>query len=224
MFKTHQLIMLPSKQAKIGMVYKRLNAFEDGFAIGIITNPEFANAFNKGYLKNNNLTSPQHLYIISDEEIKEGDWCYNKRHNKISKIDKNAFNNVSWVSDNLDIYSKIIASTDEELNLPLINQDFIDEFSFKGIENEYVKVEYISIGTNEDQLGVPVNYEEIKEKFIIKTKDNYVDNIQFLKENWNREEVKKLCRLAWDNGFSFGCDLSGDDHKEDEDRWIKENI
>jgi len=67
----------------------------------------------------------QHLYILSDEEIKEGDWCLNITTNKIGKCtevnntliktligEEDYFDELS----SKDSFKKIIATTDSSLN------------------------------------------------------------------------------------------------------------
>lgn len=52
---------------------------------------------------------PQHLYIVSDEEIKEGDWCLiDGKH-----LHKNVENDALYLKEHC---KKIIATTDESLN------------------------------------------------------------------------------------------------------------
>lgn len=55
--------------------------------------------------------TPQHLYFLSDEEIKEGDWQINHLTNKISQR-TNKFTEVSETN-----CSKIIATTDSSLRI-----------------------------------------------------------------------------------------------------------
>ena len=67
--------------------------------------------------------STQHIYITSDEEIKEGDWCYNSINNNVYKkeIDKLSF-----------AYEyKIILTTDQDLikdGVQKIADDFLEWF------------------------------------------------------------------------------------------------
>jgi len=90
-----------------------------------------------------NCIVPQHLYILSDDEIKETDWKYNVVNKSITKQD----GGFSYESD-----KKIIATTDSSLNLPLISSVdpkvffsfihyFISEYN-KGNVISSVSVEY----------------------------------------------------------------------------------
>lgn len=71
----------------------------------------------------------QHLYFISDIEIKEGDWVLEKETGKVTKIVHTA---------GVTKYGKKIeATTDPLLGLPFIPQSFIDEYVKAQGEIEY---------------------------------------------------------------------------------------
>ena len=55
---------------------------------------------------------PQHLYILSSEEIKEGEYYYDVRRNNIGKRESH-----SGSLNNYNYYKKIIATTDESLEI-----------------------------------------------------------------------------------------------------------
>ena len=80
--------------------------------------------------------SPQHLYIISDDKIEEGDWV-------IETSNSNALEQFADYSLNQKSMGckKIIATTDSKLKLPQIPQSFIEEYCRKGGIDE-VDVEY----------------------------------------------------------------------------------
>jgi hypothetical protein len=85
----------------------------------------------------------QHIYITSDEEIKEGDWIINNANNFISFAsgedkDLNNFENVK----------KIILTTDQYLikdGVQAIDDEFLEWF-VKNPSCEYVEVEKILLG------------------------------------------------------------------------------
>ncbi|MGB0405068.1 MAG: hypothetical protein ACPGDB_02630 [Fusobacterium sp.] len=77
---------------------------------------------------------PLHLYITSDDEIKVGDWYINFQNNFVCKADARYGELKNPIHHN-----KIIATTE----VLLIKQE--------------------SAGSNEDMLGVPINYEEVEE-------------------------------------------------------------
>jgi hypothetical protein len=81
----------------------------------------------------------QHLYILSDDEIKEGDWCLFKQiigsEYKLCKITYKFGNQLTSLLENgnkqeeaSQYYKKIIATTDESLGLPQPSQSFIEKF------------------------------------------------------------------------------------------------
>ncbi len=126
MKKKHELIMLPSSKGNLYKVPNHKGLF-------IMTETE-----------TNNTTYTQHLYILSDDEIKERDWCYN------SKLPSKIYQFGKGIADKES--KKIIATTDSSLNLPLISSVdskvffsfihyFISEYNKGNIITE-VKVEY----------------------------------------------------------------------------------
>jgi hypothetical protein len=65
----------------------------------------------------------QHIYIISDEEIKVGDWCISKINNKIFKKEKKD------IID--DLCNKILLTTDQDLikdGVQVIDDEFLEWF------------------------------------------------------------------------------------------------
>jgi hypothetical protein len=95
--KTFKVVMLPSEKAS------QLGQFVD------TKNLVFNSLSHKGIFRGANMA----LYIISDDEIKEGDWVYWSgvgEQPKISQIKGNC----SFV-DESPYYKKIVATTDKEL-------------------------------------------------------------------------------------------------------------
>ena len=85
------------------------------------------------WLEYNEATS-NHLYILSDEEIKEGDWrietnINSPNYNKpfIAHNEENYINSVR-ACNNYQSIKKIIASTDKSLNLPEPSPSFIHKY------------------------------------------------------------------------------------------------
>jgi hypothetical protein len=76
----------------------------------------------------------QHIYITSDEEIKEGDFGYDVVNNFVTKITKNLLSNY--------LYKKIILTTDQDLiddGVQAIDDEFLDWF-VKNPTCEYVEI------------------------------------------------------------------------------------
>jgi hypothetical protein len=142
-----------------------------------------------------------HLYIISDNEIKKGDWCLDTVHN------------ILFISDgNLELYKstdkKIIATTDTSLKkvvgigtfaaFPQPSQQFIEKYieSYnKGEVIANVLIEYKNY-TKGNLYGNPMMIKpEILNRLKINPKDNTI-TIKKLKDSWNREEVINLIKAS----------------------------
>lgn len=153
----------------------------------------------------------QHLYFLSDDEIKVGDWCYDE-YNKV--IFKNNSIGTPGAS------KKIIATTDR-LEIPYqfdkwsiipqpsegFIQKFVDSYN-SGDSITEADVEYIS---NLEQIGS--EDDEYFEKLKINPKDNTI-TIKKLKDTWTRDEIVNLLQ-------QFNNDKSG---VFDCTKWIEENL
>ena len=78
----------------------------------------------------------QYLYILSDEEIQVGDWCYNSK-NQLFKV-KNSTGNILYNPNTNEPYQKwggkkVIASTDLKLNVSI--WDDFNKTIAKGMES-----------------------------------------------------------------------------------------
>lgn len=81
--------------------------------------------FKKTYNMNGNsqISYAQHLYILSDEEIKERDWYYNQRTNEIKQAYALANYHISP-----RVLFKIVATTDKFLKIPKPQSNSLDMF------------------------------------------------------------------------------------------------
>ncbi len=201
-FKRTQVIMLPTKDilaSNIGLKWTKegtLLLLNDNMITKVI---------------DSNKSIPQHLYIISDDEIKEGDWFiyYTHKDGNVLKQCKEIKNDIILCIDNqlisLELNNrKIIATTSTILcqtsrrEIPQPSQQFIKKYieSYnKGnvgsnnftITDILVEYEYCFKGENisrETTLGKLI---ELK----VNLKDNTI-TIKKLKDSWNREEVTAL--------------------------------
>ena len=105
-FKKCQVLLLPTNEkAKMW-----LNKFSNQLHIDTVEKENHENAIN------------QHLYILSDEEIKEGDWyMYCHFGEWIISNSRETLKNETNTLENLnkdDYFKKIIATTDFELRTP----------------------------------------------------------------------------------------------------------
>lgn len=110
---------------------------------------------------------PHHLYIVNDDEIKEGEWFYSESSNTITQNYK-----LFIGKNNIIACKKIIASTDKSLNLSTVSDYFIAYY----IE-AYNRAKPIT--------DVLVEYEND----ILKIHSNNAIFAKNLKDSWNREEV-----------------------------------
>jgi hypothetical protein len=93
--------------------------------------------FTQEYLKLKDWSS-HHLYITTDDEIKEGDWYILKRNGfpLTIEIAMNEFEIGNLLGDE----EKIIATTDTKLKLPQPSKDFIESYCKNPVDK--VMVEY----------------------------------------------------------------------------------
>lgn len=181
----------------------------------------------------NNLIS--NLYIISNNEIKQNDWCLN-----ISK-------NIIYQKDNLPMdimWKKIIATTDTSLTINSIYGINNFDSNMFGDKSEIIKLpnlfklpqpsqqfieKYIdSYNKGEIITDVLVEYEQKKYIITLDTcgnnivpKINYKNNsitIKNLKNSWNREEIKLLIE-KYQN--TFGTVNASSTFVQN---WIKKNL
>lgn len=207
-FKRVQVVMLPGKKSEICLANNKLCKVDKS-------------TYELSHIKT------QHLYIISDDEIKEGDW--------IVKLSDNVIIKANSQSDYRHyIYKKIIAATDSSLLNPNINiksplynilgekfkslpqpsQQFIERYieSYnKGEVITDVLVEYQEDRPYKDNEFV-VFYDNVK----INPKDNTI-TIKKIKDNWNREEVVELIK-------KFNKDCTGQPWFESDENWIEKNL
>jgi hypothetical protein len=127
------------------------------------------------------LGTNQHICITNDEEIKEGDWCYDKVLNIVFQTDNRT--NFDYVNQSDNVF-KIILTTDQDLikdGVQAIEDEFLEWF----VQNP--SCEFVPIITT-----TTVNNESL-----------YKTNIGF--ESWRKEEPKETLEEAADK---FSKELS----------------
>lgn len=138
--------------------------------------------------------NPHHLYFLSDEEIKVGDWCVLdlEENTRVVKVESLNSGHPVFTVDITDGYAqlcglkKITATTDKSLELPEPSPEFIDKFIReynKGNVIEEVMVEYDAIGRMKS-VGVETHISEI-----LKVDKNNCITITKVKDSWSREEI-----------------------------------
>lgn len=179
-----------------------------------------------------------HLYILSDEEIKEGDWFYTGKH--IRQCEKDDLNSLGCTSFTgvafLFIqphFKKIIATTDKYLAIrpyisfpkpsPQFIQKFVKEWN-NGNKIEWIDVEYekkcVNLPCHKHPNGLFIN--------ILKVDSNNNIIIKETKNSWSREEVIQLC-LKMQHEYPKFCSESHyqpnlKEIAEWTDNWIDNNL
>ena len=223
MKKSAQLIMIPTNEkANVGSIVTRPS--DNRMAIvNVLTKDDPQPCIH------------QHLYILSDKEIEEGDWFYDL-DTKYIKIKQ------SWENSHLDFNcKKIIASTNRSLNtfieskdgnytehgqgyfkeLPQPPQSFIEHFVSeynKGNVITEVMVEYKSIGAYANP--------KYDSDYQLKINSDNTINISMPKDSWSREEVKQLFD-KWNDIVYKGYYVAKKDLEtvlDYSDKWIEENL
>ena len=250
MFKRAEVVMLPTNQKVINTKEYQLLLSNSLFWTSKIE----IKRYTEGWFFLNNSSAPnscaitipnvelfkhQHLYIISDDEIKEGDWCYDKRPDENGDLV-----DIVYQVKNIEFElrtsteKKIIATTDSSLEifdkelsnrhsvkvnilLPQPSQQFIEKFIEeynRGNVITDVLIEYELI-SNEEYFGNTVNLDYdvpyFDEKLKINPKDNTI-TIKKVKDSWNREEVENLIYAA----MKDRCYTTVSEWR----KWIEENL
>lgn len=229
-FKRAQVIMLPTDKIDLNTIC--LNKVTGLF---LCTKQHLIqNVFNT--LIEYKSAIPQHLYIISDDEIKQGD--YFLADNRISQSSNNGIPNWvlckcikvknTWIycdeipgeGHNGDWCKKIIATTDSSLNLPQPSQQFIEKYIESYNKDEIITnvlVEYDNLWTGyetvyDEEFGDC--QEKAYESFIKTNSKNNTITIKKVKDNWNREEIFALI-TTFNNAKVDASNVV---------KWIEENL
>lgn len=205
--------------------------------------------FNRIYLGNYpNVRSKlnQHLYFLSDDKIKEGDWFYHG-NTGISKCTK--VSGKMNIASNRGLHqssacSKIIATTDKSLrtlieydsseenseryyDIPQPSESFLEEFAESYNKGHFitdVMVEYEDNGHEVDMEGR--GGEDVgwlsKIELKINPKDNTI-TIKKVKDTWTRIEVELLCRAAFVHKDVIDG-LPYDYTDKNVNKWIEQNL
>lgn len=225
----HDLVMLPTKE--------KSNIHSYMYDLSLL------NTLKETYQMNGNsqISYAKHLYITSNDEIKEGDWVFDPIGNRVAQIRE-----VSKKGYNFGA-KKIIATTDSSLwehddtvpypktrpALPQISQEFIEYFV-----EEYNKGNIITkvlIEYKEDVEQTKVKNSKIPFSVSKYHPDNSIytpvinpDNTINIKsvevKMYSREEVIKLMNKSIDIGYNY-CKNDRPVHTRTFiDKWIEENL
>lgn len=214
MNKTFKVVMLPTEKAEDCILKQNLHLeYQKGY-------------FTQEYLKTSNRYS-QHLYILSDDKIKEGDWVIEYQKGDEQGTVQQIKNEYVLAPD---IQKKIVATTDRSIRrdssvVSVNNPRHV--FKVGHIPESFIQ-SYIK-AYNEDKPITEVDLEmedylteelAIKGSFTnyrIKTRHNNTVIVHQSKM-YARDEVIKLCQQA----YTFG--LMDQDDPIDIDEWIQNNL
>jgi len=239
-FKRTQVVMLPTNEkAQITFV-----KHTQGKNVGKLQIPAAGGEYRR--LLNYDF-EPQHLYILSDEQTKKGDYNVPSDFSKTSDISKTSKEDLPVVNDKSNNYKKIIATTDTNLKIEVADegwksadpggwneykpiykslpqpsesfiQKYVEEYNKGNIITD-VMVEYVEYDWN---LTITDHIE-----FYIKPKVNPKDNtitIKKVKDSFDLEELENiLVKHYLDIGAIQGCNL-GEDVRIWTRKWISENL
>ena len=215
MKKKCKVVMLPTEKAS--RLYKA--PWDEPPFIGYFNNPQ-------GTIKGD--TIAQHLYLISDDEIKEGDWYYDV-------IEKKIFQRTLPEDDQYTHDKKVIASTDKLLKsctcggrvneegkfyhkmgcnnkyyLPTFSEDFIKAYVNANGEIDEVNVEY-------EVVGIKVYGMNARAKKL-KLRDDNTVIISQVKTMYSRDDMLSFAKYVAKVGFGLN-------HVESLfDKWNEENL
>lgn len=217
-FKRAKVIMLPT---------------ENNTYIGKHLDDEIYLSLYTWYLKSLNIPNQrqgQHLYIISDDDIKEGDWFINLLDNSIHQA-------TNWIY--VSTCKKIIATTDTSLTipthygmdeeLPQPSQQFIEKYIESYNKSEIITDVLVEYENNYDleyytpQGGIECCKKIDNWKLKINSKDNTI-TIKKVKDSWNREELKILFKKHENDVIKYINSSGPNKFPSFNDNWIKENL
>lgn len=230
------VIMLPTKDKT------NINLFKNNISINPVI---LSNKFGE-----TEVSKPQHLYVISDEEIKEGDWflCGSEVHKCTGNYSLKVSSYVKCKKGDcsVEICKKIIATTDTSISkpekgynwdrvvYPQPSQGFIEKYIkeydkgsiITGILVEYeehnIRCSIHNLSKEECTYGCTL-FKPGDKKLKI-SKDNTI-TIHPVKDSWTREELLTLCDSAYNAGKTCGLSKYNDklDYQSFDD-WVKQHI
>ncbi len=173
----------------------------------------------------------QHLYILSNEEIQEGDWVYNENIGIFQILsDSEPISDCKKViasTSSLKIRDSFKVSSLESTysNLPTISRDFIEEYvkEFnKGNQITEVMVEYEEILTDKILTSHTTGTEYYERKKVLKLNNqNEISISKVETKMYSRKEVIELCKSSYEAGSNHSDGIYSPIDLND---WIKENL
>lgn len=218
-FKKKQVVMLPSKEkAKLAKHNCKIHK-------GALT-------FSNYEVEDADSYEPQNIYILSDEEIKEGDFIIYPAKRGVLRDERDVlgvtrvetiyfYKGTKFLTHNNDknkavsaYCKKIIASTDKLLNLSEPSQSFIEKYVSeynKGNVIEWVNVEYEEYTETTYEYGIDSSVPISK----LKVRPDNTIIIHPIKDSYTREEAILKCKELVDLQLTT---------RAEKYKWIEENI
>ncbi len=228
--KQHQIVLVPTDKPDIGGLTKKGTNIS-----GPINCKHSINCITENMVKREGYTVdldiPQHLYILSDEEIKEGDWFLEpnvdirpsqyKSGMTLTKDDRKiiATTDTSLLIEEKDKLHTV--NGDNYIKLPKPTNQFIQQWIDNGYP-EFINVDYESYctyGDNCPSKGAYLKQDLCNIEYKLKISSDNTINCSFIENNklYTKDEVIKLTELA----FNVGREYSDNYHYSD---FIKENL
>lgn len=193
-----KVVLLPSDKAIFHGIIKNGNILKQCYERNGISSP-----YDKDWIG-------QHLYIISNDEIKEGDWYYNPNTlNKYHIFQRselgNEFVNNHKDADSLKNLKKIVATTDPFARTIIGNkipesfiQSYIKSYN-EGKVIEEVELEMIEQIADGTSYGMSDPMDEPPTEFVIKTNSSNEVIIKSVEDSWNNIlYTHKTEEIDWD--------------------------
>ena len=220
-----KVVMLPTKKAD-----NALKGYIDGSLLFKYQKEYKTIEAEKGF------TGYYHLYLLSDDEIQENDWCYDAETFSIEIVKSSLLNLIKHTGIKFR-KEKIIATTNsslkiiidynygrgilrETVRLPQPSQSFIQKFIDaynSGNPITDVMVEYEEYFHSPSPIGMSVD-----ERLKVNPKDNTI-TITKVKDSWSREEVIVILLKLFRERVKFPSHNS-EEMEEYYNKWIKQNL
>jgi hypothetical protein len=141
----------------------------------------------------------QHIYITSDEEIKEGDWviCWGGDYKNIEIVKLNRDNYTHWIID-AENYKKIILTTDQGLikdGVQAIDDDFLEWF-VKNPSRDYINFTSYSNekATKDYELIIPQEKDLEKEMFQLEQELDIPSHLRWHNSKTKQETLEEAAK------------------------------
>jgi len=204
-----KIIMLPTdERVEIGGIYKRIKSIYDFSIYDFEPIGQIVVNQNPGVNQSNEYYTAQHLYIVNDDVIEFNDWFFNlsldfsttlyKPYQLLGDSEHAEYEKTKLNSDK-NVWKKIIASTDTNLNLPTVPDEFIKEYVRVNGQLESILI---------DSIETMSEYEICKPA----------------KESYTRAEVLVLLRELFYNTVTASGDSEDVDWENYLEHWISENL